>query len=175
MRRGLLIACALAFGGVASAHGPTPIKVIEKVTIAADPKAVWAVAGHFDSLAKWHPDVASVKAEGGDAVGTTREVTLKKGGTLKEGLDEYDAAAMKYSYRMSDPNLEALPASSYTMTLRVRAAPGGSEVEWFGRLYRGDTGNEPPENLNDEAARTAVSGYLSSGLQGLKKLLESNK
>lgn len=175
MKRGILIVCALVLGGVARAHGPTPIKVIEKVTIAADPKAVWAVAGHFDSLAKWHPDVASVKAEGGDGPNATREITLKKGGALKESLDEYKPAEMEYSYRMSDPNLEALPVSSYSMTLRVRPAAGGSEVEWYGRLYRGDTGNEPPENLNDDAARTAIGAFLSSGLQGLKTQAESKK
>ena len=51
----------------ALAHGPTPIKVDESIVIAADPKAVWAVAGKFDGMANWHPDVVSVKAKGGDA------------------------------------------------------------------------------------------------------------
>ncbi len=175
MKRSILTLCALLIVSVAHAHGPTPIKVIEKATIAADPKAVWAVAGRFDSLGKWHPDVASVKATGGDAANATRDVTLKKGGVLKESMDEYDAKEMRYSYRMSDPDLTALPASSYSMTFTVRPAPGGSEVEWCGRLYRGDTGNEPPENLNDEAAKTAVSAFLRSGLDELKKQLESKK
>jgi len=166
---------ALFATGLAWAHGPTPIKVVEKTTIAADPKAVWAIAGNFDSIAKWHPDVASVKAEGGDKAGATREVTLKNGGVLKEGLDEYDDKELKYSYRMSDPDLKALPTSSYSMSFIVRPAAGGSEVEWYGRLYRGDTGNEPPEELNDEAATTAVSAFLKTGLEGLKKAVESKK
>lgn len=157
----------------ALAHGPTPIKVDESIIIAADPVAVWAFAGKFGSLASWHPDVANVKAKGGDAVGAEREITLRKGGSLKEGLDEYEPSQFKYSYRMSDPNLDALPISSYSATFVIRpAAAGGSEVHWYGRLYRGDTGNEPPDDLNDDAARTAMSDFLQHGLQGLKKKVE---
>jgi mxaD protein len=158
----------------AAAHGPTPIKVDEKITVPADPKAVWAIVGHFGSLAEWHPDVASVKATGGDVAGATREVTFRKGGVLNESLDEYDAQQLKYSYRMSDPNLDVLPVSSYSATLAVRPAPGGgSEVQWYGRLYRGDTSNDPPETLNDDAARTAMSNFLRDGLDGLAKKLQA--
>ncbi len=164
---------ATLFASPALAHGPTPIKVDESIVIAADPKAVWAVAGKFDSIANWHPEVTSVKAKGGDAVGAEREITLRKGGTIKEGLDEYEPSSFKYSYRMSDPNLDALPISSYSTTFVITpAAGGGSEAHWYGRLYRGDTGNEPPENLSDDAARTAMSEFLRAGLQGLKKKVE---
>jgi mxaD protein len=45
-------------------------------------------------------------------------------------------------------------------------------VKWYGRLYRGDTSNEPPENLNDDAARAAMASFLRDGLQGLKKKVE---
>lgn len=161
----------MLFATSAFAHGPTPIKVNETITIAAKPEAVWAVAGKFDGLAAWHPDVKSVKAKGGDAVGAEREITLK-GGVLKEGLDEYDPAGFKLSYRMSDPNLDAMPASSYSVTLTIKPAAGGSEVAWYGRLYRGDTNNEPPENLNDDAAKAAMSDFLQHGLAGLKKKIE---
>lgn len=168
-----LLAFALSIAP-AAAHGPTPIKVDEKITVSADPKAVWAIVGRFGALAEWHPDVASVKATGGDAAGATRELTLRKGGALVESLDEYDPQQMKYSYRMSDPNLDALPVSSYSATLAVRPAPGGgSEVQWYGRLYRGDTSNDPPENLNDDAARAAMSSFLQNGLQGLAKKLQA--
>jgi mxaD protein len=172
MRRTLSL-LAFLLAAPAQAHGPTPIKVDETIVIAADPKAVWAVAGKFDGLAAWHPDVQSVKAKGGDAAGAEREVTLKKGGVLKEGLDEYDAVAHKLGWRMSDPNLDAMPASSYSLSFSVEsAAGGGSQVKWYGRLYRGDTSNEPPDNLNDDAARTAMAAYLHSGLEGLKKKVE---
>jgi mxaD protein len=155
----------------ALAHGPTPIKVNETIFIAAKPEAVWAVAGKFGGIGAWHPDVKSVKATGGEANGAEREITLQ-GGTLKESLDEYVPGEFKLSYRMSDPNLDAMPVSSYSVTMTIKPTSGGSEVSWHGRLYRGDTGNEPPENLNDEAARTAMSKFLGDGLQGLKKAVE---
>ena len=171
--RTIWAALATLIATAALAHGPTPIKVDESIVIAADPKAVWAVAGKFDSIANWHPDVAKVQAKGGDSVGAEREITLRKGGALKEGLDEYEPSSFKYSYRMSDPNLDALPISSYSTTFVITpAAGGGSEVHWYGRLYRGDTSNEPPDNLNDAAARTAMSDFLRAGLQGLKNKVE---
>lgn len=170
--RSMLGGIALLLAAPALAHGPTPIKVDETIVIAAEPKAVWAVAGRFDGLASWHPDVQAVKTKGGDAAGAERELTLKKGGVLKEGLDEYDPAAFKLAYRMSDPNLDALPISSYSITFTIEPSAGGSQVKWYGRLYRGDTGNEPPEHLNDDAARTAMSTFLRNGLEGLKKKVE---
>ncbi|SFK61178.1 SRPBCC family protein [Methylocapsa palsarum] len=165
-----LAATMVATGALA--HGPTPIKVDESIVIAADPQAVWAVAGQFGDIAKWHPDVTAATIKGGNAAGAEREITLK-GGVLKEGLDEIDPADFKLSYRMSDPNLDALPVSSYTVTFTIKPAEGGgSQVAWYGRLYRGYTGNDPPENLDDEAARTAMSTFLRDGLQGLKKKVE---
>ncbi|MFO1101849.1 MAG: SRPBCC family protein [Methylocystis sp.] len=164
---------ALLICAPALAHGPTPIKIDESIVIAAEPKAVWAVAGKFDGLANWHPDIQSVKATAADAAGAEREIVFKKGGVLKEGLDEVDAGSFKLSWRMSDPNLDAMPVSSYTLTFTIEPAPaGGSLVKWYGRLYRGDTSNEPPENLNDDAARAAMTSFLLDGLQGLKKKVE---
>lgn len=156
------------------AHGPTPVKVDEKITIEAEPAAVWAVVGQFGAIANWHPGIKSVTATGGNTVGGERIITLQNGASLKESLDEFDASSLKYSYRMFDPNLEALPVSSYSMTLSVHpAGGGGSEVEWYGRLYRGDTGNDPPDALNDDAARKAMAGFMRTGLQALKSKLES--
>jgi mxaD protein len=41
------------------------------------------------------------------------------------------------------------------------------------RFYRGDTGNSPPENLNDEAAVNAMNQFFKNGLAGLKQKLEN--
>jgi len=158
--------------GTALAHGPTPQKVAGTVTIKAKPDAVWKVVGDFGGIAAWHPDVAKAEATGGNAEGATRKVTLKAGGTLVEGLDEWKGPERTYSYRMSDPDLTALPVSSYSATLTVTPDGDGSRVEWIGRFYRGDTGNEPPETLSDEAGREAMNRYVGDGLKGLKAKLE---
>jgi mxaD protein len=62
--------------------------------------------------------------------------------------------------------------SFYSATLTVKPAGSGSEVEWIGRFYRGDTSNFPPENLNDEAATKAMTALFREGLDGLKAKLE---
>ena len=156
----------------ALAHGPTPQKIDGSIAIQAPPDAVWRVMGDFDRIAGWHPDVARAEGTGGNAEGATRRVTLKAGGTLVEGLDEWKADARTYSYRLSDPDLAALPVSSYSATLTVTPEAGGSRVSWTGRFYRGDTGNEPPETLDDAAGRTAMTRFVTDGLQGLKAAVE---
>ncbi|KQO52064.1 MULTISPECIES: SRPBCC family protein [unclassified Methylobacterium] len=156
----------------ALAHGPTPQKVDQSIAIAAKPDAVWAVVGDFAGISNWHPDVAKSVGTGGNASGGRRTLTLKNGGTLDEGLDEWDAAKRSYSYRLGDADLKALPVSSYSATITVSPDGEGSKVEWLGRFYRGDTGNEPPEELSDAAGKDAMNLYFSNGLKGLKARLE---
>jgi len=156
----------------ALAHGPTPQKVAQSITIAAKPDAVWKIAGEFGGIAAWHPAVAKSEASGGNADGGRRKLTLKAGGTLDEGLDEWNAQKMSYSYRLGDADLKALPVSSYSATFTVKPDGDGSKVEWSGRFYRGDTGNEPPDDLSDEAGKTAMNAYFSEGLKGLKAKVE---
>ncbi|WP_242444499.1 SRPBCC family protein [Advenella sp. S44] len=153
------------------AHGPTPKKVEEAVNIAAPPDKVWETVGDFGAIANWHPDVSNSAADKGNEAGSVRELTLEKG-IIKESLDEYDAAAHSYSYRMDGENLEALPVSSYSSTISVEAEGEGSKVSWIGRFYRGDTSNEPPEALNDESAIAAMTAIYQNGLAGLKKTIE---
>jgi mxaD protein len=152
----------------ASAHGPTPQKVDETIVINAPPEKVWALAGDYPGISKWDSEVKA--SEGSNK---KRIMTFRNDEKLQEEVDEYDPSKMTYSYRMLDPNLKALPASSYSATLVVtREDNGGSKIEWYGRIYRGDTGNEPPESLNDEAARTALSKLFRAGLEGIKARAE---
>ncbi|GJE45677.1 SRPBCC family protein [Methylobacterium soli] len=165
----LLLALAAT---AALAHGPTPQKIDQSITIAASPEAVWDMLGPFDRIADWHPDVARSEGSGGNQEGATRRVTLRAGGTLAEGLDEWKPEARTYSYRMSDPDLTALPVSSYSATITVTPEGGGAKVAWIGRFYRGDTGNEPAEALSDEAGKAAMNRYFADGLRGLKAKVE---
>ena len=174
MRLSLLVLPLALAATAALAHGPTPQKVSQSITIKASPDAVWKVAGDFAGIGRWHPAVA--KAEGsGSKDGGSRTVTFKNGGALTESLDEYKPEEHSYSYRMSDPDLKALPVASYSATFTVSPDGDGSKVEWMGRFYRGDTGNEPPENLSDEAGREAMNGFFSEGLKGLKAAVEGGK
>ncbi len=161
-------------GGLSvEAHGPTPHKIDETVVIAAKPEVVWALIADFPALSKWHPSVSESVPQEDPVQGKLRVLTLKSGAKIVDGLTEYDAAKMTYSYRRVDDDVKALPVSSYTATITVEPGVNGvSKVEWIGRYYRGDTGNEPPEELNDEAAEKAMTEFFLTGLQNLKTLAE---
>jgi carbon monoxide dehydrogenase subunit G len=154
----------------ALAHGPTRQKVTERITIAAPPGVVWARIGNFDALKDWHPAVAESTADKGNEEGSVRLVKLKNGGQLVESLENYNAGQMKYSYRAKDGG--ALPVTNYTSTISVVAEGQGSVVEWRGAFYRGHPNNDPPPELNDEAAVKAVTAVYQSGLANLKSLVE---
>lgn len=173
------VMCALALGfAVATpvfAHGPTPQKAEEKITIAAPPEKVWEVLKNFGDVS-WHPGIKKVEATGGNdpSAGASRTITLEKG-DLVEGLDEYNDAGKSYGYRLSTENVEAFPVSFYSATIAVTPAGEGSEVTWIGRFYRADTSNFPPDHLNDEAAVKAMTEFMQEGLKGLKAKIEGHQ
>lgn len=167
--RSLILATAFAFAlpAIALAHGPTPQKVEEKVEIKAEPAKVWALVKDFGGIQAWHPSVEKVEAKG-----TDRTLTVKGGASLEESQDENDDASMTLGYRLSNEGTDAFPVSSYSATIVVKAAGGGSEVTWQGRGYRLDTSNEPPEGKDDASAVQALQDFFRAGLEGLKKKAE---
>jgi mxaD protein len=156
----------------ASAHGPTPQKVVETVEIAAPVDKVWQAVADFGSIAKWNPALTASEGSGGNQPGGKRILTFPNGEKLEEGLDTYDPAGHEYDYRMGQPNVKALPASSYSVIFKLIPEGDHTKVEWKSRLYRGDTGNEPPESLSDEAATQAMQAFFRKGLDNLKASLE---
>lgn len=150
------------------AHGPTPQKVDEQIIINADMATVWNKIKAFDSFAQWQPAVASIAMTDPD----TRVMTLKTGGEITDSLDEVNEEEHYIGYRLLEENTEAFPVSFYTITIQVTAEGDQSKASWSGRFYRGDTGNFPAENLNDEAAVKVMTDYAKSGLEGLKALVE---
>lgn len=158
----------------ATAHGPTPKKVIETIEIEAPPADVWAIAKNFENIADWHPLVTKSVGNSGNVVGEKREVTLKSGGVLLDKLDEYSDEDMSIDYLLAKENVEAFPVSFYSVTLRVKPGQGsGSEVEWIGRVYRADTSNAPPEGKDNAAAIAAMKEFVDEGLKGLKAKAEA--
>lgn len=156
----------------ASAHGPTPQRAEEKITIAAPPAAVWEVIKNFGAIGEWHPGLAKVTSEGGNKEGATRTLTLKSGGEIVESLDDYNEKDMSIEYRLLKENVDAFPASFYSDQISVKPADGGSEVQWTSRFYRADTTNEPPEDKNDAAAVQATIDFFKAGLEGIKAKAE---
>jgi hypothetical protein len=175
-RKSLFVLAALLLGpAAAQAHGPSRQKVSETVEINAPPAKVWAVIGNFQDL-KWLPAIAKSEGSKGNAVGATRHLTFVNGATMDEELDRYSADEMSYATFSAKNDVKALPVSNYSSTITVSPAAGGksSSVEWRGAFYRGDPLNDPPPALNDDAAFAAVTKYFRTGLDGLKKRIESS-
>ncbi|MFK7762722.1 MAG: SRPBCC family protein [Roseobacter sp.] len=160
---------ALILPALAFAHGPTRQKITVSAEVAAEPAEVWARIGNFQDMS-WHPAVHSSTGENGNDIDATRVLTLAaaNGPTISEVLYKYSADKMSYSYRITDVLVEVLPVTNYSSHLTVKPREGGgSEIEWRGAFYRGYPNNDPPPELNDEAAIAAVTGVYRAGLDAL--------
>ncbi|WP_171173078.1 SRPBCC family protein [Ruegeria sp. HKCCD8929] len=170
IRRTFLAALGLALvPAFALAHGPTRQKITLTTEVAAAPDEVWAAIGDFQDMS-WHPAVHATTGENGNEIDATRVLTLgEEGGpTISEVLYKYSADAMSYSYRITDVKVEVLPVTNYSSHLTVKPRDdGGSLIEWRGAFYRGYPNNDPPEELNDQAAIAAVTAVYQAGLDAL--------
>lgn len=175
---GVAFAFALVLSAVpqdASAHGPTRQKVTITKEISAPADKVWALVQNFDDMS-WHPAVAKTTGKGGNGEGATRVLNLgaADGPTIDEELYKYDATKMSYSYRITAVDVKVLPVTNYSSTLTVIPVDDkSSKVEWRGAFYRGYPNNDPPPELNDDAAIKAVTGVYEAGLDNLKNLSEA--
>ncbi|MEN3794163.1 SRPBCC family protein [Fulvimarina sp. MAC3] len=174
-RRLLSIAAAcVVIPSIAFAHGPTRQKTSESIEINAAPEKVWAVLGDFTDMS-WDPLVESVEATDGNNKGSVRTITYKSGETMEEELSRYDADRMRFGTFVGHTNIKVIPATNYSSNVMVKPgdSDGTSEVTWSAAFYRGYPNNDPPADLNDEAAVEGVNAYITEGLDGLKKTVES--
>ncbi|MFK7859628.1 MAG: SRPBCC family protein [Granulosicoccus sp.] len=165
----LLITAQLAF-----AHGPTRQKVSESIEINASAEDVWAVIGDFGAADQWLPMVEGIESEGGNVKGATRVLLLGGDARIFETLRKHSDEKMTYSYKIpvKTHDVAVLPVNNYSSTISVKADGDKSIVTWKGAFYRGYPNNDPPAELSDEAAVTAVTGVYQAGLANLKTMLE---
>lgn len=171
----VLLTALIAVPIAIQAHGPSRLKLEEEINVAATPDKVWSIIADFCSISDWHPGVHSCAGEGANEVGAIRVLTLgEEGGpTITEELQKYDAEKMTYKYKITNVDVNVLPVTTYSSFLSVHDdANGGSIVRWRGGFYRGYPNNDPPPELNDEAAIKAVTGIYQGGLQNIKTLAE---
>jgi len=163
----------------AIAHGPVRGKMTATVSIDASADKVWEVISNYDDMS-WHPAISSVNADKGNNKGSVRVITLKDGGTITEKLKKHDAGKMSYKYKITDmsstgtiqhagkeENIPVLPVENYQATLTVKDKGGKAVVSWVATYYRGYVNNNPPEELNEEAADKGVTAVLTGGLTSL--------
>ena len=171
---------ALAVAGLslfpASAHGPSRQKLIETIDVNQPPDKVWAIIKNFDSFAQWFPGAASSLADKANEVGSVRVIVLNAPGEprIVEELLSYDDAKRSYHYGIKEVDVKVLPVNNYTGWMTVGDnGHGGSSVEWKGAFYRGYMLNDPPPELNDDAALAAVTKIYRAGLENIKKIAET--
>jgi hypothetical protein len=174
-KRLALVAALLVTPSLAQAHGPSRQKVTETVEINAPADKVWARIGNFQDMS-WHPAVEKTEGKGGNDAGAVRTVILKGGGAIEEALEKLDPAEKTIFYRIANVDVKVLPVTNYSSWLSVKPGEGGkTTVEWKGAFYRGYPNNDPPAELSDEAAKTAVTKVYRSGLDALKTAVEGGK
>jgi mxaD protein len=178
----LLVSAALMmFTGMVNAHGPVRAKMTATISIDAPAAKVWEVIKNYDDMS-WHPDVKSVKGDGGNQKGSIRILTFVKGGVVTEELKSHDDSKMAYKYKMTDASsvgtikhagqdeeIPVLPVGNYAAEIAVEDKGGKAEVEWVATYYRAYVNNNPPAELNEEAADKAVKAVLTTGLEALAK------
>jgi len=183
----LLSLCLMLVPALAFSHGAPRLKVVEEITINAEPAKVWEAVKNFDSLHTWHPAIKSTEAKGGNDKGATRTLTLESGGTIDEELKKFDAEKMTVMYAITGMSaagevddhghpheVPVVPVSKYKAWISVTAADGGSKVKWMGKFFRAYHGksDHPPEELGDKVAKETISSIYTSGLESLKAQLE---
>lgn len=170
-----LAAVLLAASSWVLAHGPTRQKVVETIEIDAPASTVWEIMGDFGRADTWLPMVTSTESEGGNAPDATRTLILGPEARIFEVLKSHSDQKMSYTYRIpvDTHDISVLPVNNYSATLSVKDSGDGSIVTWRGAFYRGYPNNDPPAELNDEAAVAAVTAVYKAGLQNLKLLAET--
>ena len=153
--------------------GPSRLNVTKTVEINAPPEKVWAIVKNFHDMS-WHPAVEKTEGDGGNAIGAKRVLVLKGGGKVYEQLSDYSSDGMSNSYRITEVDVKVLPVTKYSSSIRVVASETGTSVlEWKGGFFRGYPNNNPPPELNDQAAVETMSGVYLAGLEAVKKKIES--
>jgi len=157
----------------AFAHGPTPQKLDERLTIKADPATVWAVVKDYSKHNAWQPAVKSIKVEkkGAD---TFRTVSLENGGKVIDRIKSIDDKGMKIKFEF----VEGGPVTNYNPYISVKAGKnaGESEVRYFHRFYRFFPNNPPiPEGQDDASAVKFIKDTYGGSLETLKKVVENSK
>lgn len=180
----LMAAAFFFFVASAHAHGPVRAKMTASVLINTSADEVWGVIKNFDDMS-WHPGFSDTAGNGGNDKGATRVLTLKSGGTINEELKAYKEDKMSYKYKITDMSskgtiehsgqeeiIPVLPVNNYAATITVKPMGDSAQVTWVATYYRAYMNNNPPEELNEDAADDAVEGALKGGLVSLLQRFE---
>ena len=154
------------------AHGPTPQKVQESVTVNVSADKAWTYVKEFGNIHEWLPGAksTSVEKKGED---TFRTITLDSGKTIEEKLKDVNDSQKKIRWEITKAEL---PFTDYNAYLTVKKGANDNEavIQWTARFYRVYKLNPPiPEGQDDATAKASVEGIVKPALESLKKAIES--
>ena len=165
--------CAFLVPGLALAHGPARVKIVEQIEVNAPPEKVWAIISDFCSIKDWHPGITACESDNGTQPDSIRTITVEGGEQLKEKLVKHEPDRYMQQYMMMEPNEKVFPINTHGATITVKEGEnGGSIVEWKGAFYRLFPGTNPPPDQTDEAGKEALTKIYRAGLENIKKLAE---
>jgi mxaD protein len=170
MKKLLSFITAILFSVSVFAHGPTPQKVQESVTVNVSIEKAWALVKDFGAIDKWHPAVKDIKIEkrGED---TYRILTLESGGKLKEKFRSIDDDLKKIKWEITKGKVPFTDFNAYII-VKKGANANESIIQWTARFYRTYKLNPPiPEGEDDATEKDAGQDIVDNGLAGLKKTL----
>jgi hypothetical protein len=170
----VLVAAAVALSSAALACGPTRNKHVTTIEIDAPAAKVWDVVGNYADFG-WTGKVAKTEVTG-DLVPDVahRKLTFSSGAVFTDQLSTLDAAKMTIAFLTESEDVHELPVDNYASRITVRDENGHAVVEWRAAFVRGYPKNDPPPELNDEAAIAAVTAFQDTALANLKHTLEAS-
>ena len=172
--RGVLMALAW-FAAQCLGAEANELAARQSIRIMAPPEAVWAVVGEFNGTARWLPLVArsDIVLGTNNRVGAIRLITRRNGTKVTERLLDRDPQGMRMAYTYVDG---AVMASDYFPVLSVKdSGDGTSVVEWSAHFKRLAYSIDPPPGQDDESLTRFYDGLYKTGLENLKRVVESGE
>ena len=171
---GVLMALAW-FASQAFGAEANELTASQSIRINAAPAAVWQVVGDYNGSPRWLPLVerSEIVIGRNNRVGAIRLITRRNGTKVTERLLDHDPQAMRMAYTYVDG---AVMASDYFPVITVKdAGDGTSVVEWSARFKRLAYSIDPPPGQDDKSMTDFYSGIYKTGLESLKRVIESGQ
>jgi len=171
----MLMGLTAALWAEGAAADAKDLEIFHSIAINAPADEVWAMAGDFGGIQRWSPGTESSRliVRDRNETGAIRLLRRRGDGTqVTEKLLDYDPYNRRMAYTYVDG---AVRAADYFSELAVKdAGDGRSVVEWRGRFKRlAYWTDNPPAGQDDKAALDFLNGAYKTGLDNLKKVLES--
>jgi len=171
-----MLAALACFAAQAWGAEPNELTAGQSIRINAPPEVVWAVVGDYNGSPRWLPLVerSEIVVGKNNRDGAIRLITRRDGTKVTERLLDHDSQEMRMAYTYVDG---AIMASDYFPVISVKdAGDGTSIVEWSAHFKRlAYPIDPPPPGQDDKSMTDFYNGIYKTGLENLKRVVESEQ